>query len=109
LDIATLKGLEFLGGATLSGVIDGILNWYLQAHPEAQGKFPYIPTTYPLPQLNSWLVLGVSAVPYALGKLTKKETVANIGGGMLTYAVPMVIHHIIVGAAAPGLVVTRAR
>jgi hypothetical protein len=91
-------GLRMLGGATLSATIDGIMEAIFASNPTYwSGKFPYVPTWDPyLPPADDWIVLGVSAAPYALGKLTKKPKVADIGGGMLAYAIPMFIHHIIV-------------
>lgn len=94
-------GLRMLGGATLSATIDGILDAIWAANPTYWGgKFPYVPTWDPyLPPADDWIVLGVSAVPYVIGKATNKPKVADVGGGMLAYAIPMIVHHIIVRTA----------
>jgi hypothetical protein len=97
-----------LGGGILSATIDGIMEAVYASDPAKwTNKFPFVPTIDPLPPADDWIVLGVSAVPYIAGKATKREKLGDVGGGMLAYAIPMVIYKIIVRAAQ--MTVTPAR
>jgi hypothetical protein len=101
-----------LGGGILSATIDAVIEAVYESNPAKwTNVFPFVPTIDPLPPADDWIVLGVSAVPYIYGKATKHEKVKDIGGGMLAYAIPMIIHHTIVRAArmtAPAPATVRA-
>jgi len=88
------------GGAIGTGVIDGILEAIYASDPEKwTGKFPYIALPGPLrilPPLDDWIVLGIPAVLYGIGKWRKNKKVEAVGLGGLLYAIPMFIHHIII-------------
>lgn len=88
-----------MGGSVLAGLVDAGFEGYWAANPDVQGTFPYVPTVWPLPPADDFLVLGISAVPLLLGAITKNKLITNIGEGMLCYSAPMIVHHTILRAS----------
>jgi hypothetical protein len=86
---------EALPWATLAAVIDGALEALYVSNPtQWSGKFPYVPTLEPyLPPADDWLVLLISAAPYAYGVYARKPNAEKIGESMLHYSAPMIVHH----------------
>ena len=98
-----------LTGAVAAGLLDAGLEAVWASNPEYwSGRFPYVGTVDPLPPADDWLVLGVSAGVWALGKYVfKNPYVEGIGQGMLYYSVPMIIHHTVVRASGGATVATE--
>jgi len=87
------------GGAIGTGVIDAILEGIYQSNPEEwTGKFPYLPTIDPLPPLDDWIVLGIPATIYGIGRWRKNKKIEAVGLGGLLYAGPMIIARTILRA-----------
>jgi hypothetical protein len=86
---------EALPWATLAAVIDGALEAVWASNPtQWSGKFPYVPTYDPyLPPADDWLVLLISAIPYAYGVFAKSPRAEKIGESMIHYSLPMIVHH----------------
>jgi hypothetical protein len=93
---------KLLAGATTTAILDGILEAFSgEWFPEYAGKPLF--GVEPLPPLDDWAVLGVPAAIYLVGRFAKKEPLETFGLGGLTYAGPMIIHHMIVRAKAYGV------
>jgi len=97
-DVAIL----FAGGVT-AGVIDGTMEMVWASNPQKwSGKFPFIGTVPLLPPVDDWIVLAVPTIIAGVGHLARKSKVGlavrTFGIGGIIYAVPMLIHHIILRA-----------
>ena len=53
------------------------------------GKFPFVGVEQ-LPPGDDWLVLGVSALAFVVGRQAKHEGLKAFGRGMLLYSAPMI-------------------
>jgi len=77
-------------GAFSAGILDGILEGiYIAKAEELTGKFPYVGIPQ-LPPADDWIVLGVSAAAFLLGRAAKSENAKAFGRGMLLYSAPMI-------------------
>jgi len=85
-----------LGGALLTGAIDGAMEIVWYTNPEKwSGKFPYIETIPQLPPVDDWIVLAIPTVLTIAGHVAKKPEVKTFGIGGLLYALGMFTHHIL--------------
>ena len=95
-------GLKHIAaGAVATGIIDAALEIPVNhpaLAPKYVGKWPYVPTVDPLPNVDDWFVLAVPSVAYLLGRYVGDKSIEDFGLGGLLYAGSMFIHHIILKA-----------
>lgn len=85
-----LSNTEFLG-AIVGGLTDTALEAYVMLNPAAYGTFPYI-TLDPLPPADDLIAeAGVPIAEYAIGHMTKRETLKKLGQGGLIYGLPTLL------------------
>lgn len=95
---------EFMGGAIISGVIHGGLDY-----AEVKGLIGSYPLPWPIPDVPDLATLGISSIPWAIGILAKNKQAKEIGEGMLAYSIPMTVYEIIVKVCQGAPAVASAR